>query len=179
MEPLKLPTRRFAATTTAYKQTDAALGFDIMARTALETYSSSYNNMPTSSYREFAVFFSKENYSKLYNMVIKIAKNKPDPNDLYECMMRAYSTILPRSDEMDPRREKFDKETIRSYVEEINKLVIVYIVPEVEEANKLWDHLAKYRHGPGEDFGKDDDLHFGYDTRTRYHASQYDATWLM
>lgn len=178
MEPLKLPTRRLTSTASR-GHTDAVLGFDAFARNAMETYSSSYNNMPTCSYREFAAFFSKANYTHLYNEVCRLTKNKPDANDLYEYMMRAYSTILPRSDEMDPRRTKFDPSTIRSYVDEINKVVIELVIPDMEASIQQWEHLAKHRHGPGKEFEEDDDLHFGYDTRTRYGASNYDATWLM
>ena len=153
--------------------TDKALKLDEFARTALETYRTSYNPLPTCT-QEFAAFFSKHNYDHLYKLISQMAGNKPESNELYEAMMWAYSSDPPRSFEMDDRRDKFGPEITGSYVKEINELVIDKMVAETVAANKLWDHYAKYRNGP---IGWIDDSQI--DTRTRLNSSRFDMTYDM
>ena len=93
-------------------------------------------------------------------------------------MEYAWQMAPPRSDEMDERRELFNARVTASYVKELNNLVLEKVVEDTIQANKLWDHYAKYRHGPV-GFGDDEDMHFGIDTRTRFNVSKYDGTWLQ
>jgi len=158
--------------------TDLTLGMDQFARAAMETYRSSYQPLPTASVNEFAAFFSRPNYTHLFNEVKRQAGYEPDASELYEAMMAGFSMVPPRQDEMDERREVFTKEVAQSYVREINAWVLDKVVADTVAANKLWDHYAKYMNGPV-DWGEDEDMHFGVDTRTRLNASRYDMTYLM
>lgn len=177
MNPAFIP-KIYLRASAPHKSVDIALGFDEFARSAMDTYRSNYANTPGCSWREFAMFFNKKNYDMLLKQIKRQAGNNPDPDEVFETMMRAYQSVQPRSDEMDERRERFDIPTVKSYVQEMNKLVIEWAVPDVIAANQLWDHLAKHRHGPV-GWEEDEDMHFGTDTRTRLNVSQYDGTWLM
>lgn len=160
---------------------DRILGLDQFARSALETYRSSYVPLPTSQTKEFAAFFNQHNYEMLYDEVKRRSGgNRPDPNELYELMMSAFQMIRPRSDEMDERISDFSPAATSSYVNEMNKFVLERAVEDVKAANQLWDHYAKYRHGPGfAEFLEDDAMHFGVDTRTNAQGSLYDGTYLL
>lgn len=170
---------KFHLTAAVPRPEDQKFGFDEFARSAMETYRNGYLPLPTASAREFGTFFSKENYAKLYKEVTRRAGYAPAEGDLFEVMQWAYSSVQPRSDEMDERRTHFDPNVTASYVAEMNSHVLDRIVEEVKQTNKLWDHYARYRNGPGQDFADDEDMHFGVDTRTRYHASRYDMTYWM
>ena len=161
-------------------QDDRILGFDQFARSAIETYRSSYCPLPTSQTREFAAFFNQKNYELLYDEVKRRSGNKPDASELYETMMAAFQMVRPRSDDMDERSADFSPAVTRSYVDEMNKYVLEHAVEDVKAANQLWAHYAKYRHGPDyAEFLEDDAMHFGIDTRTNAQGSLYDGTYLL
>lgn len=157
------------------RNTDESFHMDDFARAAMETWRSSYAPMPTASVNEFAAFFSKRNYDWLFSEVTKKAGNEPDEGELYEAMMWAFSSVAPRSDEMDERREDFSKAAVGSYVREMNKHVIEKVTVDTVAANQLWEAYAKYRNGPA---GWDGNI-AGEDTRTRFVGSQYDMTYLL
>ena len=175
---IKLPTL-YLTGTTAQPMTDKALGFDPIARMALEVYRDTYNPLPTGSVDEWRAFFSMKNYKYLYNEIKKQTKGMvPDENELIEGMIWAYSSVSPRSDEMDERRELFGRDIVDSYLCEINKLVLEKMTAEVVSANLQANVYYKYRfHGPV-DYDKDW-TGFDVDTRTRLHASRYDMLYAL
>lgn len=157
-------------------RTDSILGFDQFARAAIEVGRGAYNPLPAGSPQEYAAFFSQKNYEYLYQTIKNIARNNPDSGELFEAMTWAYSTVQPRGDEMDERRNLFGADITQSYVDEMNKYVIERVATETEAANQLWDHYAKYRNGPV-DFQEEDD---GYvDTRTRFQGSRIDMSYYL
>lgn len=174
---LYLPQLHLTATVPR-RAVDEPLGLDQFARSALETYRNGYNPLPTSNVNEFAAFFSKKNYEKLYGEIKRQSGYEPDENEVLETMHYAFQMSPPRSDEMDMRRELFTPRVTASYVAELNKIVLERAVETTIQANKLWDHYAKYRNGPV-GWGDDPDMHFGVDTRTRLNVSKYDFTWLQ
>jgi hypothetical protein len=177
---IKLPTPNLYLTGAVPRPgVDRAFGYDEFARAAEETYRQSYDTLPTCNAREFATFFSRKNYENLYRAIVDRAGNNPDPSELMEAMHRAFSMVAPRSDEMDPRRTRFDNPTIISYVRECNDKVLLDMVSNVIAGNQLEEHFRKHRWGPGEEFAQDPDMHFGVDTRTRLNGSRYDMTYLM
>ncbi|MDR3540327.1 MAG: hypothetical protein P4L69_05090, partial [Desulfosporosinus sp.] len=135
--------------------------------------------LPTCNAREFATFFSRKNYDSLYKSIVDRAGNNPDPDELMETMFRAFSMVAPRSEEMDMRRTKFDDATIISYVLECNNYVLEHAVADVIAGNQLEEHFRNHRWGPGPQFAEDEDMHYGWDTRSRLNASRYDMTYLM
>lgn len=145
---------------------DAGFGFDDFARSALEANRNSYHPMPTADSREFGAFFSARNYAWLREQIKARSGYYADDGDLFDCMQRAYSMVLPRSDIMDlSRRTVFsDRSVIQSYVDELNCYVLENLGEEVRQANKLWDYYAANRHGPCSDEMPDGP---GLDTRTR------------
>jgi hypothetical protein len=175
---MRMPKAYLTAVGATTRRDSDALGFDDYARAAMETYRTSYSPLPTCSVNEFGAFFSKRNFELLMAEIQRRAGNEPDANEVYETMMRAYSSVLPRSDQMDERREKFGPGITRSYVREMNDHVLEWAVEDVKAANNLWEHLAKYRHGP-RGMETEDGLGGGIDTRTRLRGSSYDGTWLM
>ena len=62
----------------------------------------------------------------------------------------------------------------KSYVDEINALVLDRTVEEVRQANRLWDYFAKNRNGPSELVE-----HFDTDTRSRWTASFFPGDWYL
>jgi hypothetical protein len=163
-----------------WKKVDDAFGFDAFGRAASDIYRQSYADLPTASHAEFSAFFNANNYKKLFAETKRqCGGNEPDAGELFEAMMWGYSSVRPRSDEMDERRTKFTNDVTRSYVNEMNAIVLERTVPDTVAANKLWEHYAKYRNGPTEEWGDDEDMHFGVDTRTRFNVSKTDMTWLM
>ena len=124
---------------------DKALGYDDFARAAEETYSQSYNTLPTCNAREFATFFSRKNYNNLYKSIVERAGNNPDPDELMETMFRAFSMVAPRSEEQDMRRTKFDDATVVSYVLECNNYVLEHAVMDVIAGNQLEEHFRNHR----------------------------------
>jgi hypothetical protein len=170
---------QYLSSTTRLPITDRALNFDEYARAAIEVFRSSYLPLPAGSPQEYAAFFSKKNYEYLYNESMRQSGGyRPDSNELFESMIRAYSVIQPRGDEMDLRRELYTTDVTNSYVNEMNVQVLDHIVPIIIASNKLWDHLAKYRHKAGyEDYYREDDG--GLDTRKRNHGSIVDSSYLL
>jgi hypothetical protein len=158
---------------------DKAFGYDEFARAATETYSQSYDTLPTCYAREFATFFSRKNYENLYKSIVDRAGNNPDEEELFETMMRAFSMVAPRSDEMDMRRTQFDDATIISYVQEMNDYVLEIAVSDVIAGNEQEEHFRNHRWGPGPEFAEDQDMHYGIDTRTRLNGSSFDMTYMM
>jgi hypothetical protein len=163
----------------AQPMTDKMLGFDQLARTALETYRSSYNPLPTGNVDEWRVFFSLPNYKYLYNEIRKQCKGMiPEEGELMDAMMWAFSSVLPRSDETDERRDLFGDDITRSYVNEMNKHVIEKMTAEVISANQQADVYYKYAfQGPvnmAEDWGD-----YGIDTRTRLTGSRADMLYML
>lgn len=157
-------------------KTDSALGFDEFARAAIEVGRTAYNPLPAGSAQEYAAFFSRKNYQYLYKKIRDLARNNPDPGELFEAMIWAYSTVQPRGDEMDERRNIFGADITQSYVREMNKHVIERVVTETEAANQLWDHYAKHMNGKPDFFEEDD----GYiDTRTRFQGSRVDMSYYL
>lgn len=157
--------------------TDSILGFDQFARAAIETARGSYNPLPAGSGDIYAAFFSRKNYDYLYGKARQMAKNEPDAGELFEAMHWSYSMVQPRGDESDPRRELFGSDITNSYVKELNGRVLEKVVPEIKAANKLWDHLAKYRHGPVDLYEVEKDMNM--DTRTRFQGSRVDMTYYL
>ena len=159
--------------------TDRGLGFDPLARIAIETYRSNYNPLPVANVHEFRAFFSIPNYRGLYNEIRKRCDGKiPDSAELFEAMMWAFQVVAPRSDEADERREMFDSEMTRSYVREMNKHVLEKMVAEVTTANMQADTYYKYRMQGPVDFAEDWGT-YGVDTRTRWTGSRADMTYLL
>ncbi len=172
---IKLP-RIYLTAQSRLPISDDILGFDEFARASIEMGRGSYNPLPAGSTHEYAAFFSKENYTYLYQKIRDIAKNDPDPGELFEAMSWAYSTVQPRGDEMDERRELFGADITRSYVNEMNKYVVERVSSETEAANQLWNHYAKYRNGPVDMQAEDDG---NIDTRTRLQGSRYDMSYYL
>ena len=167
--------KRFQGYAAKTYNSDAELGYDEFARTALETYRDSYNPMPTSDVKEFGAFFSAGNYQFLKEKVKHMAGFYADDGDLFDNMVKAYSMIRPRSDEMDfERRTVFTKSVTDSYVNEMNRYVLDNLPEEVKQANRLWDFYAKNRNGPSE---MPD--HPGIDTRSRNVGDLYPADYWM
>jgi hypothetical protein len=157
-------------------QLDRELGYDSIARMALETLRDSYNPQPTSNHREFARFFSQRNYNHLKEQIErKAGGNKVDENDLFDYMIRAFTMIRPRSDNMDiERRNNFDDSTVNSYVSEMNSYIMSNLPFEIIQANKLWDAYAENMNGPPELID-----HPGIDTRSRNRVSYYPFDYWM
>ena len=177
---IKIPAPKLYLTGAAPRPSvDRAFGYDEFARAATETYSQSYDTLPTCNAREFATFFSRKNYENLYKSVVDRAGNNPDEDELMETMMRAFSMVAPRSDEMDMRRTRFDDETVISYVLECNNKVLEDMVTDVMAGAELEAHFRNHRWGPGPEFAEDPDMHYGVDTRTRLNGSSYDMTYMM
>jgi hypothetical protein len=151
------------------------LNFDQFARAAIEVGRSSYNPLPTASSQEYAWFFSRRNYDYLYRKARELARNEPDSGELFEAMLKAYSMIQPRGDEMDERRELEGPDITQSYVDELNKYVLEQVVPDIKAANQLWSFWAKYRNGPVD--MQDDEYYI--DTRSRFQGSRIDASYLL
>jgi hypothetical protein len=171
---VKLPKRYEGYAKTGY-YSDAELGYDEFARAALETYRDSYNPMPTGTVKEFGRFFSAQNFQYLKEAVKKLAGYYADDGELFDMMVRSFSMIKPRSDEMDmERRTNFSDEVTQSYVDEMNKYVLDNLPEEVKQANRLWDFYAKNRNGPSE---MPD--HPGIDTRSRNVGSLYPFDYWM
>lgn len=174
---VKLP-KLYLNGTAAQPMTDKALDFDPVARMALEVYRDTYNPLPTGSVDEWRAFFSLGNFKYLYDQIKKQAKNVPDENEVIEAMMWAYSSVRPRADEMDERRELFGRDITASYVREINKFVVEKMVAEVVSANQQADVYYRYALQGPVDYDKD---WTGYDvdTRTRLHASRYNMLYKL
>jgi hypothetical protein len=153
---------------------DAAFEYDPFARAALESMRSSYHAMPTADVREFGMFFSQGNFTWLKEQVKQRSGYYMDDAELMDNMMAAYTMMPPRSDPVDlQRRTDFSVETSRSYVRDINKLVLERTVELTKQANKQWDWYAKNLNGPSELPEQE------IDTRTRLNASMYDMNWQM
>lgn len=160
-----------------HKKRDALAGIDELGRTMLETYRNGYAPMPTSNISEFAAFFSKKNYGKLYKEVVEQAGGlKPEPQLLLDAMAFAFQVIAPRSDQSDPRLEMYGPMMTKSYVDEMNVHVLDRVVPEVIVAEKTWRHYQKYRNGPVDIYEEEKD--WGVDTRSRYSATNTTFDWL-
>lgn len=156
--------------------TDAILDFDQVARSAIEVGRAAYNPLPAGSGDVYAAFFSKENYAHLYKTAKRLSRGEPDPGELFEAMTWAYSTVQPRGDEMDERRNLFGPDMVESYIKEMNRYVLEKVVTDIEASNQLWATYARYRNGPI-DFQAEDD---GYiDTRTRFQGSRIDMSYLI
>ena len=171
--------RMYATAHAAQPMTDKGLGFDPIARMAIETYRSSYNPLPTANVHEFRAFFSLPNYRYLYSEIVRQCKGKaPESSTLIETMFWAFQTVAPRSDEMDERREMFDAEMTMSYVKEMNGHVLERMTADVDTANMQADNYYKYRfEGPvnmTDDWGD-----YGVDTRTRWTGSRADMTYQL
>lgn len=178
MSGIKLP-RLYLSAVAPQPMTDKMLGFDPIARAALETYRDTYNPLPTGNVDEWRAFFSTKNFKFLYNEIKKQCNGMiPEEGELMDAMMWAYSSVLPRSDETDERRDLFGPDITLSYVREINKYVVEKMTAEVISANQQADCYYKYRmKGPinmQEDWGD-----WGVDTRTRLTGSRVDMTYLL
>jgi hypothetical protein len=178
MSGIKLP-RLYLTAHAAQPMTDKMLGFDPIARMALETYRDTYNPLPTGNVDEWRAFFSLKNYKYLYAQIKKECNGMiPEEGELMDAMMWGYSTVLPRSDETDERRDLFGPDITSSYVREINKHVIEKMTAEVISANQQADVYYKYRmKGPinmQEDWGD-----WFVDTRTRLTSSRADMTYQL
>ena len=173
-DAIRLPKRFEGYANTSYNS-DVELGFDEFARTALESYRDSYNPMPTGAVKEFGRFFSAKNFKFLKEKVKELSGYYADDGDLFDTMVRSFSMIKPRSDEMDlERRTVFTEEVTDSYVRELNGYVLDNLPEEVKQANRLWDFYAKNRNGPSE---MPD--HPGIDTRSRNVGSLYPFDYWM
>ena len=163
----------------AQPMTDKLLKLDPVARAALETYRESYNPLPVGHVDEFRTFFSLKNYRYLYKEIIRQCKGMlPDETELMDAMMWAFSSVAPRSDESDERRDLFGADITNSYVQEINKYVLEKMTAEVVSANMQADTYYKYRmHGPVDylqDWGESD-----IDTRTRLVGSRANMFYFL
>ena len=175
---IKLP-RLYMSANVIQPMTDKMLDFDPIARMALETYRDTYNPLPTGNVDEWRAFFSMPNYKYLYNEVRRQCKGLiPEESELMDTMMWAYSSVLPRSDESDERRDLFGPDITRSYVNEVNKYVIEKLTAEVISANQQADVYYKYAFkGPvdmAEDWGD-----YDQDTRTRLTNSRADMLYML
>jgi hypothetical protein len=176
---VKLPRLYVSAIGNPQPWTDKMLGFDRIGRLALEIYRDTYNPLPTGNVDEWRVFFSVRNYNYLYNEIKRQCKGLiPEESELMDAMFWAYSSVLPRSDEMDERRDMFGPDITRSYVQEINKYVLEKMTAEVTSANQLADVYYKYRMQGPVDYAADwgDEM---VDTRTRLIGSRYDMTYQL
>lgn len=173
-ECIRLPHLQAAAGRVKYSG-DAGAAIDDIGRAALETMRDSYHHMPTGSVREFAAVFSRCNYDFLAAEVKRRSGYDIDMGDLFDAMIYAFTMVAPRTDKMDvERRLDFSPAATRSYVAEINRLVLERTVEEVKQANKLWDFYATNRNGPSEVIES-----AGVDTRTRLVSSFYAADYWM
>lgn len=174
---IRLP--RMYVNQSAQPAVDRAFGFDPLARQALETYRSSYQPLPTASRNEFTAFFSVKNYKRLYDEIVRQCDGKiPDGATLYETMMWSFSSVAPRSDEMDERREIFDSEITASYMKELNAHVIERMTADVISANQQADVYYKYALQGPVDYDED---WKGYDedTRTRWTGQRSDMNYML
>lgn len=163
----------------AQPMTDRMLGMDELGRAVLETYRTSYNPLPTANVDEWVAFFCKRNYGFLYKEIRRQCHGMiPDESELLEAMMWAFSSVLPRSDESDERRDLFGRDITASYVKEMNRHVIEKMTAEVISANKQADTYYKYAlRGPvdmAEDWGD-----YFIDTRTRLTGSRADMLYML
>ena len=175
---IKLPKLHLTAVA-PQRMTDKMLDFDPIARLALETYRDTYNPLPTGNVDEWRAFFSVKNFNYLYDEVKKQCGGKiPEEGELMDAMFWAFSSVLPRSDEMDERRDLFGPDITMSYLKEINKYVLEKMTAEVLSANQQADVYYTYRmKGPinmQEDWGD-----WFVDTRTRLTNSRVDMTYLL
>jgi hypothetical protein len=171
---ITLPSRYDAWGATTYCA-DRALGYDWVARAALESRKNSYQPMPTGSSREFGQFFSEANLKMLEREIQRRSGFPMERGAVIDAMMNAFSMIQPRSDQMDTeRRLDFSQAAIDSYVTEMNRYVLENTVEENKQANKLWDWYSKYRNVPCE-LPDDCDV----DTRSRFTASLYPFDWTI
>jgi hypothetical protein len=175
---IKLP-RLYMGAVSPQPMMDKMLGFDPIARIALETYRDTYNPLPTGNVDEWRAFFSVKNFNYLYNETKRQCKGKiPEETELMDTMFWAFSSVKPRSDEMDERRDLFGPDITLSYLREINKHVLERLTAEVISANQQADVYYKYRmKGPvnmQEDWGD-----WFIDTRTRLTGSRADMTYLL
>lgn len=145
---IKLPTAIFTAFAPQTK-IDRELGFDEVARTAMETYRDSWNPMPTCNVREFRAFFSKPNYAHIKREVMKRTKPfEPENEAVMEAMMQSFQMILPRSDETDARRTIFSAATTGSYLAQLNAHCIEKLYVDTYAAGKQADAYYEVMAGP-------------------------------
>jgi hypothetical protein len=173
--PIRLP-GRFETSGDVKYCADTSLELDHFARAALETMRDSYNPLPTASVGEFRSFFSAANFQHLFDQIkLRSGGSDIDRSDLFEAMMACWAMVAPRTELMDvDRRLNFSPQTTKSYVDEINALVLDRTVEEVRQANRLWDYFAKNRNGPSELVE-----HFDTDTRSRWTASFFPGDWYL
>ena len=175
---IKLPRLHMGAVS-PQPMTDKILNFDPIARIALETYRDTYNPLPTGNVDEWREFFSVRNFNRLYGEIMKQCGGKiPEETELMDAMFWAFSTVRPRSDEMDERRDMFGPDITLSYMRELNGQVLEKMTAEVISANQQADCYYKYAfQGPvdmAQDWGD-----FDQDTRTRLTGSRVDMLYLL
>lgn len=147
---------------------DALMGFDKFARAALETYrDGSYLSTPTNNWREVRDFFSEKNFTMLQNFIEEKTGYPVHAQSLWETMLFVFYQIKPRSDAMDQRKERTDDETTRSYVNEMNEIVVSRMTTETMAAQK---HRKVFMQRRGDVRSYPDTP---IDTRTRYVGSSY------
>jgi hypothetical protein len=153
---------------------DKEFGFDRFARTALETVRDSWQPMPTCNLKEFGAFFSEKNYKHIKAEVLAQSKPyKPEEEDIFDAMIQAFQLILPRSDQMDERREIFTDAVTRSYVAQLNEHCIDKLVVDTKAAGGQADHYYKYMQGP---WDMDEDV-YNIDTTTKHNCAVSDFSW--
>lgn len=144
---MKLPRRYTSQADPIYARSDNQVGISKFARSALQTYRSSYLAMPTASNKEFIAFFSEDNFFRLMREVLRRTTFEANEDEMYETMMYSFSVVAPRSDEMDPRRLYDNEEVTESYLEDLNNFTLERVCANIVAANGLWKrytHLLNY-----------------------------------